>query len=307
MPAKPSSQPRRRRAPPAPAGPPGRPRRARRRPPGGPDPTGRTTRARSPVALDGHREAGEVVGLAQRDPRLGQVDHDQHAPATLPRRRSRRPGACLSVECRPVPDISQRDPDEVAAILTRWLATKSADGPGPRSSTSRRPPPTGSPTRRSCAAPARADGEERRLVVRVAPTKHLLFMDAEFSTQYRVMRALADGGSAVPLPRARLVRGGPAVLRRALLHHGPRRGPGPVGQHPLHDGGLGHRGHARAAGAHVVERHRRAGRGAPHRLARRRPRLARAMPTRGQPGHRAADVLLPGLPRLGRPRACRCP
>ena len=42
---------------------------------------------------------------------------------------------------------------------------------------------------------------EQRLVVRVAPTKHLLFLDAEFSTQYRAMRALADGGSAVPLPR----------------------------------------------------------------------------------------------------------
>ncbi len=38
-------------------------------------------------------------------------------------------------------------------------------------------------------------------MVRVAPTKHLLFMDAEFSTQYRVMKALADGGSGVPLPR----------------------------------------------------------------------------------------------------------
>ena len=35
----------------------------------------------------------------------------------------------------------------------------------------------------------------------MAPTKHLLFLDAEFSTQYRAMRALADGGSAVPLPR----------------------------------------------------------------------------------------------------------
>ena len=35
----------------------------------------------------------------------------------------------------------------------------------------------------------------------MAPTKHLLFLDAEFSTQYRAMRALADGGSGVPLPR----------------------------------------------------------------------------------------------------------
>jgi aminoglycoside phosphotransferase (APT) family kinase protein len=41
---------------------------------------------------------------------------------------------------------------------------------------------------------------EQRLVVRVAPTKHLLFMDAEFSTQYRVMRTLAGGGAGVRLP-----------------------------------------------------------------------------------------------------------
>jgi aminoglycoside phosphotransferase (APT) family kinase protein len=38
------------------------------------------------------------------------------------------------------------------------------------------------------------------LVVRVAPTRHLLFLDANFSTQYRVMRTLADGGTGIPLP-----------------------------------------------------------------------------------------------------------
>ena len=29
-----------------------------------------------------------------------------------------------------MPDISERDPDQVAATLSRWLATKSADGRG---------------------------------------------------------------------------------------------------------------------------------------------------------------------------------
>jgi aminoglycoside phosphotransferase (APT) family kinase protein len=42
---------------------------------------------------------------------------------------------------------------------------------------------------------------EQRLVVRVAPTKHLLFMDAEFDLQYRVMRTLADGATGIPLPQ----------------------------------------------------------------------------------------------------------
>ena len=87
---------------------------------------------------------------------------------------------------------------------------------------SRLPPPTGSPTRPSSAGPARPSGEERRLVVRVAPTTHLLFMDVQFSTQYRVMKALSDGTSTVPLPMLGLVRGGPAVPGSPVLHHGHR-------------------------------------------------------------------------------------
>ena len=71
-------------------------------------------------------------------------------------------------------------------------------GPSPRSSTCRLRAPTGSPTRPSCAAPAPADRTRRAdTVVRVAPTKHLLFMDAHFDTQYRVMRTLAEGNTAV--------------------------------------------------------------------------------------------------------------
>ena len=259
------------------------------------------------VALDGDREAGEVVGLAQVDPGLGRGRSRSARPATLPPGRPT-PVAALSVECRPVPDIDQRDPDEVAAILTRWLATKAADGAGPEVFDVQAPASNGFSNETILCRTRTADGEERRLVVRVAPTKHLLFMDAEFSTQYRVMRALADGGSAVPLPPLGLVRGGPAVPGRALLHHGPRRGPGAAGQHPLHHGGLGHRGHARAAGAHVVERHRRPGRRAPDRLARRSASTGSSMPARGRARDRAADVLLPRLSWTGRPRAaaCRC-
>ena len=48
--------------------------------------------------------------------------------------------------------------------------------------------------------------------MRVAPTKHLLFMDAEFSTQYRVMKALADGGSPVRLPRLGFYEDDPRYL-----------------------------------------------------------------------------------------------
>jgi len=100
-----------------------------------------------------------------------------------------------------VPDISQRDPEEVAATLTRWLATKAGDGRGPEVFDVKAPGSNGFSNETILCRTRAADGAEQRLVVRVAPTKHLLFLDAEFSTQYRAMRALADGGSAVPLPR----------------------------------------------------------------------------------------------------------
>jgi aminoglycoside phosphotransferase (APT) family kinase protein len=111
-----------------------------------------------------------------------------------------------------VPDISQRDPEEVAATLTRWLATKSSDGPGPEVFDVQAPGSNGFSNETILCRTRAADGAERRLVVRVAPTKHLLFMDAEFSTQYRAMRALADGGSAVPLPRLGFYEEDPGYL-----------------------------------------------------------------------------------------------
>ncbi|MGO8826362.1 MAG: phosphotransferase family protein [Acidimicrobiales bacterium] len=100
-----------------------------------------------------------------------------------------------------MPDISQRDPEQVAATLTRWLATKADGGVGPEVFDVQAPGSNGFSNETILCRTRSADGGEQRLVVRVAPTKHLLFLDAEFSTQYRAMRALADGGSAVPLPR----------------------------------------------------------------------------------------------------------
>ena len=85
-------------------------------------------------------------------------------------------------------------------MLTRWLATKSPAGSGPEVFDVQAPASNGFSNETILCRTRNADGQERRLVVRVAPTKHLLFMDAEFSTQYRVMKALAGGGSAVPLP-----------------------------------------------------------------------------------------------------------
>jgi aminoglycoside phosphotransferase (APT) family kinase protein len=104
---------------------------------------------------------------------------------------------------RLVPDLAQRDPQEVATALSRWLATTSGAGPALEVFDVQAPASNGfsNETILCRTRPVGgAAGEERRLVVRVAPTKHLLFMDAVFSTQYRVMRGLTDGDAGVPLP-----------------------------------------------------------------------------------------------------------
>jgi aminoglycoside phosphotransferase (APT) family kinase protein len=108
-----------------------------------------------------------------------------------------------------MPDIAQRDPVEVAAILSRWLTAKSSGAPqGGETRIEvfdvQAPASNGfSNETILCRVRSEIDGSqaERRLVVRVAPTKHLLFMDAEFSTQYRVMQSLADGKAGVLLPK----------------------------------------------------------------------------------------------------------
>jgi aminoglycoside phosphotransferase (APT) family kinase protein len=103
-----------------------------------------------------------------------------------------------------VPDIDQRDPDEVRAVLGRWLAGRLGAGAQPEVTEVDAPASNGfSNETILCRATWTEGGQrgERRLVVRVAPTKHLLFMEAEFDTQYKVMRALADGGTDVPLAR----------------------------------------------------------------------------------------------------------
>jgi aminoglycoside phosphotransferase (APT) family kinase protein len=113
-----------------------------------------------------------------------------------------------SIHSRTVPDIDQRDPAQVADILSRWLTGKLQDQKDSQGATIevfdvQAPASNGfSNETILCRTRTTTDGavDERRLVVRVAPTKHLLFLDADFSTQYRVMRTLADAKAGVPLP-----------------------------------------------------------------------------------------------------------
>jgi aminoglycoside phosphotransferase (APT) family kinase protein len=106
-----------------------------------------------------------------------------------------------------MPDVGQRDPNEVAANLTRWLRAKSAatgETGDPRIEVfDVEAPASNGFSNETILCRVRSDGDAlpQRLVVRVAPTRHSLYLDANFSTQYRVMQALASGNTSVPLPR----------------------------------------------------------------------------------------------------------
>ena len=235
MPAKPSSHSSWRPAPPAPAGRPGRRRRARRRRRRRPRPDALHDLGQVTRPLHGHREAGEVVGVGAGapGPRTGR---SRSAPDVPPH--AVQPTGPY-VKCRSVPDIGQRDPEQVAATLTRWLATKSDDGrrprglrrPGPRlQRLLQRDHPVPHPLgRRRGAAPRRPGGTDQAPAL---PGRRVLDPvpgDARPGRR-RVGR---------PAPPPRPLRGGPPVPRGAVLHHGPHRGPGALRQHPLHHGGLG--------------------------------------------------------------------
>jgi aminoglycoside phosphotransferase (APT) family kinase protein len=114
-----------------------------------------------------------------------------------------------------VPEIVHRDPTETAAVLGRWLATRLPKGAKPAVYDLTAPTATGfSNETIMCRASWVEDGQQvdRRLVFRVHPTTNLLFLDADFSVQYRVMSALADGDSGVPVPPLRWYEEDPSWL-----------------------------------------------------------------------------------------------
>jgi aminoglycoside phosphotransferase (APT) family kinase protein len=106
-----------------------------------------------------------------------------------------------------MPDIAQRDPAEVASALTRWLSSRSTENGGNGAQVEVfdvQAPALNGFSNETIMCRVRTDTggtqSERRLVVRVAPTQHQLFLDADFSTQYRVMQAVSAANHDVPLP-----------------------------------------------------------------------------------------------------------
>ena len=102
-----------------------------------------------------------------------------------------------------MPENAGRDPDQVAVTLARWLETRLPAGASPVVTEVEAPASNGFSNETILSRVTwHEDGRpgSHRLVVRVAPTRNLLFLDARFSTQYRVMEALGRSDAGVPLP-----------------------------------------------------------------------------------------------------------
>ena len=93
---------------------------------------------------------------------------------------------------------NQRDPDEARAVLTKWLATR----PGVDDVEVGEvvvPVATGW-SNETLLFDASWAGRTHQLVARIEPSRHQVFLDPSFETQYHVMKALADH-TDVPMPK----------------------------------------------------------------------------------------------------------
>jgi len=113
-----------------------------------------------------------------------------------------------------VPELNQRDPEQLKTILNGWLATKLGPGADPEVVEIDAPGSNGfSNETILLRAQWREDGVEaaHRLVFRVHPTSHTLFLEADFGLQREVLSAL-QGVPGVPVPRLRWTEDDPSVL-----------------------------------------------------------------------------------------------
>lgn len=97
-----------------------------------------------------------------------------------------------------MPAPIQRDPDQTRAAITEWLTLRFPDA-GEIVVTDFHAPPSSGFSGETLLVDTTWAGEERPLVIRVAPTTYTVFLDAEFQAQYEVMKALAEH-TDVPMP-----------------------------------------------------------------------------------------------------------
>ena len=113
-----------------------------------------------------------------------------------------------------MPELTERDPEALHASLTAWLRKTLGESADPVITDLHAPTSSGfSNETILLTATWSEDGErsEHRLVLRVHPTRHTLFLDADFTLQYRVMNALQDQPT-VPVPTLRWYEDNPETL-----------------------------------------------------------------------------------------------
>ena len=104
----------------------------------------------------------------------------------------------------PIPE--QRDLEAARGVIAAWLAAQLPEARNVEVGPISGPSFTGfsNETLLFDASYSTGDGEQvtESLVLRVKPTQHTVFMEADFESQYRVLRALGER-TAVPVPRMR--------------------------------------------------------------------------------------------------------
>ncbi|MDA8366591.1 MAG: phosphotransferase family protein [Actinomycetota bacterium] len=119
-----------------------------------------------------------------------------------------------------MPETTHRDQDETASALAAWLEDHLPGASGVTVGGIEAPPTNGfsSETIMFEASWHAAGGAEvaRRLVARVAPTGHTVFLEPDFAAQCRVVDAVARSG-AVPLPRLVGTEEDPSLLGAPFL------------------------------------------------------------------------------------------
>jgi aminoglycoside phosphotransferase (APT) family kinase protein len=131
----------------------------------------------------------------------------------------------------PIPE--QRNLDEARGVIRDWLAGKLPDASDLSISPLIGPSFTGFSNETLLFDASWTEGGEPRsagYVIRVKPTSHTIFLEADFDSQYRVMKALSEH-SDVPLPRVhwfeddQSVLGAPFFVMGKLEGHVPADNP----------------------------------------------------------------------------------
>jgi aminoglycoside phosphotransferase (APT) family kinase protein len=113
-----------------------------------------------------------------------------------------------------VPELTERDPAELSATLTAWLTATLGPAAEPVIIEVNAPASSGFSNETILTTASWVEEgvrSEHGLVFRVHPTQHTLFLDADFSLQYNVLRSL-QGIDELPVPTVRFYEDDPSYL-----------------------------------------------------------------------------------------------